>query len=91
MQDSVLKLGVVRAVKFITPLNQFFTPMCHRYFYQQHHHEDAMNDLYGQHERARENVWARQQDAAALEKLRAQSVAEAEMAEKITQLKAKHS
>lgn len=50
-----------------------------------------MNDLYGQHERARENVWARQQDAAALEKLRAQSAAEAEMAEKVSQLKAKHS
>lgn len=50
-----------------------------------------MSDLYGRFERSRENVWARQEDAKALEKLRDRFAAEQEMAEKVAQLKVKPS
>lgn len=38
-----------------------------------------MSDLYGETERARENLWARKEDAKAIEKLRRKLDAEAEM------------
>lgn len=47
-----------------------------------------MTDLYGETERARENLWARKEDAKAIEALRRKWAAEAEMDENVQALQA---
>ena len=46
-----------------------------------------MSDLYGDVERSRETLWARKQDAKALNTLRDKLNAEAEMEKNVTALK----
>lgn len=45
-----------------------------------------MSELHGDVERARETLWARKEDAKALEKLRAKMAAETEMARNVAAL-----
>jgi|GEM_PF-3929845 len=46
-------------------------------------------NLHGDSERARETMWARKQDAKAIEALRRKLEAEAAMAEKLSEVKAR--
>lgn len=44
-------------------------------------------DLHGETERARETLWARKEDAKAIDRLRQKLQAEAEMAENVEQIR----
>lgn len=47
-----------------------------------------MSDLYGETERARETLWARKEDAKALEALRAKISSDAAMGEQVARVRA---
>lgn len=49
-----------------------------------------MSDLYGNHERSRETLWANKEDAKALAKLKAKWDAEEQMKTNMAALKEKH-